>query len=239
MVSKKKLATATAAAFGAAFASAYLTTEVQADVLEITWNGSASTSHPFAPGSNVKNLNMDQVGTGSRDFRQYNDDYGFDFVGRSMFCCQTTYGEFTAVIRASSGQVIDPATFITSSLCNIGAGTATTFTGTGSEFVAFRDLLGNVGWFKVDFTTAGPIIYSTGRYGSMGETLTVGDTSGGGCTNDIGDVNGDGEVDLLDVTPFVAVLTGGGAYVCEADINQDGVNDLLDVTPFVDLLTGG
>lgn len=48
----------------------------------------------------------------------------------------------------------------------------------------------------------------------------------------------DGAIDLLDVTPFVALLVAGGTQ-CEADINMDGAVDLLDVTPFVDLLTGG
>ena len=54
-----------------------------------------------------------------------------------------------------------------------------------------------------------------------------------------GDINGDEAVDLLDVTPFVNLLTGGGGYSCAADINFDGAVDLLDVTPFVALLTGG
>ncbi len=54
----------------------------------------------------------------------------------------------------------------------------------------------------------------------------------------LGDVNGDGVVDLLDVAPFVDLLTGGG-FQPEADINQDGVVNLLDIAPFVQLLTGG
>ena len=54
----------------------------------------------------------------------------------------------------------------------------------------------------------------------------------------IGDVNQDGVVNLLDVGPFVDVLTNGG-FQTEADINQDGVVDLLDVAPFVELLSGG
>ena len=54
----------------------------------------------------------------------------------------------------------------------------------------------------------------------------------------IGDVNGDGSIDLLDVSPFVDLLTNGG-FQAAADINQDGIVDLLDVAPFVDLLTGG
>ena len=68
---------------------------------------------------------------------------------------------------------------------------------------------------------------------ALGATLTI---AGGGIVP--GDVNGDGVVDLLDVTPFVAVLAGGD-FNEAADINGDGMVDLLDVGPFVDLLSGG
>ena len=54
----------------------------------------------------------------------------------------------------------------------------------------------------------------------------------------LGDVNLDGEVNLLDVDPFVKVLTSGG-FQLEADVNQDGQVNLLDVDPFVAILTGG
>ncbi len=58
------------------------------------------------------------------------------------------------------------------------------------------------------------------------------------CADDIlfGDVNLDGVVNLLDVQPFVNLITSG-SFQAEADINQDGVVNLLDVGPFVDLLT--
>ena len=65
--------------------------------------------------------------------------------------------------------------------------------------------------------------------------FTIGGSS---CAFELGDVNEDGTVDLLDVTPFVAAITGGTGP-CQADINEDGAIDLLDVTPFVELLTGG
>lgn len=54
----------------------------------------------------------------------------------------------------------------------------------------------------------------------------------------LGDVNGDGQVNLLDVAPFVELVSSGG-FQAEADINGDGVVNLLDVGPFVALLTGG
>ena len=53
----------------------------------------------------------------------------------------------------------------------------------------------------------------------------------------LGDVNGDGVVDGLDIQPFVDLLTGGG-YQAEADINEDAVVDGLDIQPFVDIITG-
>ena len=53
----------------------------------------------------------------------------------------------------------------------------------------------------------------------------------------IGDVNGDGQVDLLDIQPFVELLTSG-SYQFEADTNQDGIVDLLDIDPFVEILGG-
>ena len=54
----------------------------------------------------------------------------------------------------------------------------------------------------------------------------------------LGDVNCDGAVDLLDVGPFVDLLTSGG-FSQKADVNEDGAVDLLDVGPFVDLISGG
>ena len=52
-----------------------------------------------------------------------------------------------------------------------------------------------------------------------------------------GDVNGDGVVSLLDVQPFVELLTNGG-YVLQADFNCDNVVDLLDVAPLINALAG-
>ena len=54
----------------------------------------------------------------------------------------------------------------------------------------------------------------------------------------LGDVNLDGAVDLLDVSPFIDAIINGELQ-CEADVNLDGAVDLLDVQPFVNLLAGG
>ena len=53
----------------------------------------------------------------------------------------------------------------------------------------------------------------------------------------LGDVNRDGVVNLLDVTPFVGLLSTGD-YTANADMNVDGIVNLLDVALFVDALAG-
>jgi hypothetical protein len=54
----------------------------------------------------------------------------------------------------------------------------------------------------------------------------------------LGDVNLDGEVNGLDVDPFVEVLLSG-PYQAEADMNGDQVVNGLDVDPFVAAVVGG
>ena len=54
----------------------------------------------------------------------------------------------------------------------------------------------------------------------------------------LGDVNCDGAVNLLDVVPFVDLITSG-TFSSKADFDGDGEVNLLDVEPFVDAVTGG
>ena len=51
----------------------------------------------------------------------------------------------------------------------------------------------------------------------------------------IGDVNQDGEVNFLDIAPFISILSSDG-FLEEADINEDGVVNFLDIGPFIDVL---
>ena len=55
--------------------------------------------------------------------------------------------------------------------------------------------------------------------------------------NSLGDVNLDGSVNFLDISPFVGVLSTGG-FQAEADIDQNGVVNFLDISPFVGILSG-
>lgn len=78
-----------------------------------------------------------------------------------------------------------------------------------------------------DFNLGGPIV-DIGAIEFQGEAADV----------LLGDVNLDGEVNLLDVAPFIDVISQG-IFQAEADTNQDGIVNLLDVGPFVTLLSNG
>lgn len=238
--SNARVASTAVATFGAAMASMYLTPEMQADVVDLTWNGgNAMATAPFSSGTlNVVPQNIDQVmnSFGNPNFIQFNDQYGgtgrtFDPFG-STFLGGMVSGLVTVTL-ASQSQVLDPANFTGATSGAVGG---SEFDGTGSTFIAFRDGAGNVGWFQLNFTTDGDIFYGPGQYGSMGEMLTVG--GGADCRFELGDVNGDGMVSLLDVGPFVDLILTNG-FECQADINGDGSVDLLDVGDFVDIFTGG
>ena len=52
----------------------------------------------------------------------------------------------------------------------------------------------------------------------------------------LGDVNRDGNVDFLDISPFILLLSGQ-EFQAEADIDGSGSVDFLDISPFIGLLS--
>ena len=52
------------------------------------------------------------------------------------------------------------------------------------------------------------------------------------------DVNMDGMVNFLDISPFISALADP-AFNPEADCNEDGVDSFLDIAPFIMVLAGG
>ena len=54
----------------------------------------------------------------------------------------------------------------------------------------------------------------------------------------MGDVNRDGVVDFLDISPFITFLSFGADFRDEADIDRNGIVDFLDISPFITLLSG-
>jgi len=53
----------------------------------------------------------------------------------------------------------------------------------------------------------------------------------------VGDVNLDGRVSFLDISPFIAALSAG-EYQIEADTDLNGFVNFLDISPFIDILSG-
>jgi len=53
----------------------------------------------------------------------------------------------------------------------------------------------------------------------------------------LGDVNRDGFVNFLDISPFISRLSNG-EFQLEADVNQDGDVNFLDISPFIGILAG-
>ena len=75
MVSKKKLATTAVASFGVAMASMYVSQDMHADVMDLTYSGAASATNPFFPGSGTPlTIAIDQVSSAA--WIQLNDTYG-------------------------------------------------------------------------------------------------------------------------------------------------------------------
>ena len=71
--------------------------------------------------------------------------------------------------------------------------------------------------------------------GGAGDDIIFGGTKGG--ESIVGDVNRDGLVDDLDISPFIRLLQSG-TFQFEADINGNGVVNFLDIGPFTVLLEG-
>ena len=63
------------------------------------------------------------------------------------------------------------------------------------------------------------------------------DPNTGGPMTVKGDVDLSGNVDFLDINPFIVLLAAGG-FQLEADCDCDGDVDFLDIQPFIDILAG-
>lgn len=84
--------------------------------------------------------------------------------------------------------------------------------------------------------TAGVLFTLTPDLLSVGASYSwslVIDGAAAGC---VGDFNGDGELDFLDISIFLDAFTGGDLL---ADMNGDGELDFLDISAFLDSFTGG
>ena len=74
------------------------------------------------------------------------------------------------------------------------------------------------------------IVFGTGDYGTPGEKNYQGD-----CGDSLGDMNGDGSYNVLDVVTLVNCVLADNCYEneCDGDLNGDGSYNVLDVVILV------
>lgn len=82
------------------------------------------------------------------------------------------------------------------------------------------------GWFKLTALTPTTHNFSSSKNAIVGLTPTI-----------LGDVNGDGKINMSDVTKMVNVANSG-EYDRAADLNSDGKVDINDVSKEVDVILG-
>ena len=69
------------------------------------------------------------------------------------------------------------------------------------------------------------------------ENFTSHDVAEGDCPS-LGDVNGDSNIDILDVVSMVNFVLGNIEEISCADYNEDGGIDILDIVNVVSLILG-
>jgi hypothetical protein len=52
----------------------------------------------------------------------------------------------------------------------------------------------------------------------------------------LGDVNGDGVLNVLDVVSLVNIILNSDDYILAGDMNQDGALDVLDIVTLVNII---
>ena len=55
----------------------------------------------------------------------------------------------------------------------------------------------------------------------------------------IGDLNNDGIINIIDVIDILNIILANGGYDSIADLNQDGIIDTIDVINVMNLILGG
>ena len=157
------------AGFGAAAAALHAVPELNADVVDITFNpGSVA----WTSSSTLRSVSMTTSGGNIGAFNMWNDSVGktFAFDSSAMQSWRT----------ASSGEVINASTFSgdTGSWSN-------STTASGTVYMAFRSLAGNVGWFSTTLNgVQGALFFGVGttggaQYGNGGESVTVASSTTG------------------------------------------------------------
>ena len=94
------------------------------------------------------------------------------------------------------------------------------------------ELRGFKGDYDVQVTSGGQTYSTTAQFNDQNGSLTIVVEA----PFLLGDVNQDDQVNFLDISPFIEVLSSG-IYQSEADVNGDGVVNFEDIAPFITALS--
>ena len=166
MVKKRTLAKTAAVTFGAALTTMYAAPDLHAGIVPINF---IPGSLPFSPGAST-NVLMSTTGGAIGTFSQWNDG-----IGKTL---NFNTGGLLSWRSAALSSTLNAATF-TGFAGNIGFTTGAS----GTIYIGFRSVAGNVGWFGMNLGgTGGPIVWGVGagggsEYGNLGESVHVGGTA--------------------------------------------------------------
>lgn len=149
----------TTAGFGAAMATVYTAPELSADIVGLNFTPGAVN---WTSTTNLNSVAMNTTGGAIGGFNLWNDSAGktFAFEGSQMQSWRS----------ASAGEVLKQSTFAgdTGSWSN-------STTNSGTVYMGFKSLDGNVGWFSANLGgTQGDVTFGSSGYGNAGESVTVG-----------------------------------------------------------------
>ena len=154
-VGKKIRATA---GFGAAMATVYTAPELSADVVGLNFTPGAVS---WTSSSTIRTVALSTTGGGIGGFSMWNDSVGKSFQWA---------GGFQSWRTASAGEVLKQSTF-----AGITSGFYFSTSASGTIYMGFKNLDGNVGWFSADLGgTQGDVTFTGGQFGNAGESVTVG-----------------------------------------------------------------
>ena len=160
MDTQKNKSLASVAGFGAALASVYTAPELTATVVSLNFNpGSVA----WTSSSTVRSVSVTSSGGNAvMGFNQWNDSVGKTFVfDESNMASWRT---------APAGEILNTSTFAggASSLSN-------STSATGTVYMGFRTLGGQVGWFATNLGGAqGAMVFTEGQVGTTGDSVKVG-----------------------------------------------------------------
>ena len=140
-------------------ATVYTAPELSADIVGLNFIPGAVN---WASTTTLNSVAMGTTGGGIGGFSVWNDSVGKTFVfnGAGLQSWRS----------ASAGEVLKQSTFAgdTGSL-------SISTSATGTVYMGFKSLDGNVGWFSANLGgTEGDVTFGSGQFGNAGESVTVG-----------------------------------------------------------------